>query len=107
MNNNDLKSERKTIRLTESTKNFVESFGSEDDNFSAAFDKMVGLFHGERGTKLRSDANNLENRICSLRQEEQNIYSELVSKMRDALRKMESVQKCIDQLHLVFEKNEK
>jgi len=107
MNYNDLKSERKTIRLTEATKSFVESFGAEGDNFSASFDKMVGIFHGERGERLRSDANNLENRICDLRQEEQNIYREFVSKMRDALSKMESVQKCVDRLHLDLDKNEK
>ncbi|MCL2591955.1 MAG: hypothetical protein FWD82_01195 [Defluviitaleaceae bacterium] len=107
MDNDELKSERVTLRLTESTRNFVESFGSENDNFSASFHKMMGLFHGKRAKKLRSDANTLENRILCLHQEEQNIYREVTLKMRDALKKIESVQKSVDQLHLAFEKNKK
>jgi len=103
------KTERVTIRLTEETKSFIETFnGSEGEKrFAVAFQNMIDLFSGDKTKKLKEEVKRLENRITYLKKEESEMYNDVNRKMQDALWKLNDVQRTVNNLHsAVVDKNQ-
>lgn len=101
---------RKTVRMTEETLKFIESFGGkkqgDKDNFSCAFQVMVELFSGQKVEALKSEVARLERRIATLTKEESELYQRVTDQMRDATWKLSNIQRSIDTMHKLLEQRE-
>jgi archaellum component FlaC len=95
-----IKSERVTLRMMEETKRFIETFGGDgEDKFSIAFDNMIEHFNGEKIGRIKKEIKKLEENIKALRKEEEILYSQVTTKLRDATYKLGEVERYVNRLH--------
>jgi hypothetical protein len=92
-----LKIERKTLRLTEETCNFIKSFGANDSTFAEAFDNMMIAVCDEKRNMLAEEVEKLRSEKTYLERTELEKYIKTIAKLT-------VVKNYIDNLHREIQK---